>query len=59
LSIQPGISLHGAERDIDSPVMWRPADPALTDEPPEGVLVAHDGAGALLEFSGADGGFIR
>ena len=52
-----GVSLHGATKDTDSPVLFRPN--ALTEDPAAGVLVAHDGAGTLLEFDAADGMFVR
>ena len=49
--------MHGAAKDTDSPVLFRPN--ALPEDPAAGVLVAHDGAGALLEYDAADGKFVR
>lgn len=54
---ETGVSLHGATKDTDSPVLYRPN--SRTEDPAAGVLVAHDGAGALLEFDAADGMFVR
>jgi hypothetical protein len=51
------VNLHGATKDNDSPVLFRPS--SLTEDPAAGVLVAHDGAGTLLEFDAADGQFVR
>lgn len=52
-----GVSLKGAEKETDSPVLYRAS--SLPDDPVAGVLVALDGSGALLEFDAADGEFIR
>lgn len=49
--------MHGATKDTDSPVLYRPN--ALTNDPVAGVYVAHDGAGTLLEFDASDGQHIR
>lgn len=47
----------GGSKDTDSPILFRPN--SLPEDPAAGVLVAHDGAGALLEFDAADGKFFR
>lgn len=54
---ETGVSLVGGSKDTDSPILFRPN--ALPEDPAAGVLVAHDGAGALLEFDAADGKFFR
>lgn len=52
-----GVTLQGATKDNDSPVLFRP--PTRPEDPRGGVLVANDGAGALLEFDAADGAYLR